>query len=267
MNWRRWATRTWRTIPKANRGGWKQVFQWRRLHKTSLQPRSLTVNSPDQLEYSGVVYRKGAQPVHSPHCLAVELPANVGVRVGRRRKASAQCPCANDTLAPHEASPVHADHAQCYGRILPSSRALPRARIGFRCAHRPLACGVACQSSGLSFRATHIRAAGNYRKRDFNWRVEEIFLKRVNDLMLHFVRLPNAIITTAHTRASAPTSGYTKGIAFQSTDAGRLGRRLPCRKCSTRCRMYRTICPLCAATSRRAGSGCVSQRSPDCFLP
>jgi hypothetical protein len=51
VNWRRWAPRTWRTIPKANRGGWKQVFPWRRLHKKSLQPRSLRVNSPDQLEY------------------------------------------------------------------------------------------------------------------------------------------------------------------------------------------------------------------------
>lgn len=51
VNWRRWATRTWRTIPKASRGGWKQVFPWRRLHKKSLQPRSLRVNSPDQLEY------------------------------------------------------------------------------------------------------------------------------------------------------------------------------------------------------------------------
>src|ERR1700739_796870 len=31
VNWRRWATRTWRIIPKASRGGWKQVFPGRRV--------------------------------------------------------------------------------------------------------------------------------------------------------------------------------------------------------------------------------------------
>jgi hypothetical protein len=52
------------------------------------------------------------------------------------------------------------------------------------------------------------------------------------------------------------TIDYMRGTAFQSTGGGRLDRRLPCRKYSTRCRMCRTTCPLCGATSRRAGSGC-----------
>ena len=41
VNWQRWVTRTWRIIPKASRGGWKQAFPWRRLHKKSLQPKWL----------------------------------------------------------------------------------------------------------------------------------------------------------------------------------------------------------------------------------
>jgi hypothetical protein len=47
---------------------------------------------------------------------------------------------------------------------------------------------------------------------------------------------------SAHTRCSAATSGCTIGIAFQSIGAGRLGRRLRCQRCSSRCRMCRTIC-------------------------
>jgi hypothetical protein len=158
VNWRRWATRTWRTIPKANRAGWKRGFRWRRLHKKSLQPRSLRVSSPNQLEYSGVVYRKGALPLHFRHCLATDSPASVSAHEGRRPKADAPCPRASDTLAPHAVSVVRADHARCCGRIPPSSHAQPPARTGFRHVHSPRASALACPSSVLSFRATHIRA-------------------------------------------------------------------------------------------------------------
>ena len=30
VNWRRWAIRMWRTIPKASRAGWKPDCQWKR---------------------------------------------------------------------------------------------------------------------------------------------------------------------------------------------------------------------------------------------
>ena len=61
---------------------------------------------------------------------------------------------------------------------------------------------------------------------------------------------------TARTRASAATIGCKRGTGFQSTGAGRLGRLLLCRMCSTRVRRCITICPLCGETSHRAGSGC-----------
>ena len=35
VNWRRWATRTWRTILKESKGGWKLGFRWRRLLRQS----------------------------------------------------------------------------------------------------------------------------------------------------------------------------------------------------------------------------------------
>ena len=33
VNWRRWAIRTWRTIPKVSRDGWKRGFLWRRVRE------------------------------------------------------------------------------------------------------------------------------------------------------------------------------------------------------------------------------------------
>ena len=60
---------------------------------------------------------------------------------------------------------------------------------------------------------------------------------------------------TSHTNPSAATSARKRGTGFQSTDGGRLGTLLPCRKCSIRSRRCRTTCLPCAATSRRAGSG------------
>jgi hypothetical protein len=40
VNWRRWATKTWRTIPKANRAGWKRGFPWRKLRRESVRKLS-----------------------------------------------------------------------------------------------------------------------------------------------------------------------------------------------------------------------------------
>src|SRR5437868_2472572 len=31
VHWRRWATKTWRTTPKANRAGWKRDCQWKKM--------------------------------------------------------------------------------------------------------------------------------------------------------------------------------------------------------------------------------------------
>src|ERR1700683_4023727 len=36
VNWRRWVTRTWRTILRGSRGRWKPGSQWRRLPSPSL---------------------------------------------------------------------------------------------------------------------------------------------------------------------------------------------------------------------------------------
>ena len=160
VNWRRWATRMWRTIPKVNRAGWKRGFRWRKLLEESLQPRTLKVSSPDQFEYPGVVSRKGALPLHFRYCLATESPVSVGAHADRRPRENAQCPRASDTLAPNGASVVHAGHAQCCGRMAPSCHALLPARTRFRFAHRPQASALACPSSVLSFRATHIRGKG-----------------------------------------------------------------------------------------------------------
>ena len=70
-----------------------------------------------------------------------------------------------------------------------------------------------------------------------------------------------------YTNPNAATIGCKRGTAFQSTRAGRLGRRLPYRKCSTRYRRCRTTCLLCGATSRTAGSEYVSRRHRDPFPP
>jgi len=70
-----------------------------------------------------------------------------------------------------------------------------------------------------------------------------------------------------HTNPNAVTIGCKRGIVSQSTDAGTLGRRLLCQRCSTRCRTCTTTCLPCGATSRIEDSGYVSQRSPDSFPP
>jgi hypothetical protein len=66
--------------------------------------------------------------------------------------------------------------------------------------------------------------------------------------------------TTApnHTTANAATIGCKRGTAFQSTGAGRLDKRLQYRTCSTGIRRCKAICPLCGATSRKAGIGCAA---------
>jgi hypothetical protein len=79
-----------------------------------------------------------------------DSPASVGAHTDRRPGADVQCPRASDTFAAHAPSSVHADHAQCCGRIAPSSHALPQARTAFLCAHRPLACVVASPFSLVS---------------------------------------------------------------------------------------------------------------------
>ena len=63
-----------------------------------------------------------------------------------------------------------------------------------------------------------------------------------------------------HTSPNAPTSGYRRGIGFQSTGAGRKGRLLPCRTCSIYTRTCNTICLPCAVTSRTVDSGCAGRR-------
>ena len=37
VSWRRWVTRTWRTIQRASRAGWKPGFPWRRLLRQSVR--------------------------------------------------------------------------------------------------------------------------------------------------------------------------------------------------------------------------------------
>ena len=64
---------------------------------------------------------------------------------------------------------------------------------------------------------------------------------------------------TSHTNPNAATNDRTRGTVFQSTGEGRRGRCPLCRRYSTRVRRCRIICPLCGATSRRAGSGCPDQ--------
>jgi hypothetical protein len=46
-----------------------------------------------------------------------------------------------------------------------------------------------------------------HRKGELDWRVEEIFLERVNDLMFHFVFRPNLAIMSMRTNPNAATSG------------------------------------------------------------
>jgi hypothetical protein len=62
-------------------------------------------------------------------------------------------------------------------------------------------------------------------------------------------------ISTAHTRGNETTIGCMRGTAFQSTDEGTLGRRLPCQRYSTNDRIRRTICLPSVATNCTAGSG------------
>src|SRR5438270_4611960 len=75
----------------------------------------------------------------------------------------------------------------------------------------------------------------------------------------HFHLTVSLFLTKACTRASAPTIDRMKGTGSQSIDGGMLGKRLPYRTCSTLAR--RTICLVCDATSRSAGSGCTDRRA------
>ena len=54
-------------------------------------------------------------------------------------------------------------------------------------------------------------------------------------------------------------SAARRALRFNPLGEGRPDTRLPCRMCSTRTRTCRTICPLCAATSRTGGSGCTGR--------
>src|SRR5579864_4411454 len=69
---------------------------------------------------------------------------------------------------------------------------------------------------------------------------------------------------TLHTRASAATSGYMRGTAFQSTGAGMPGIRRLYRRCSTHCRTCRTICLLCVVTNGTVDNKS-SHRMDACF--
>ena len=76
------------------------------------------------------------------------------------------------------------------------------------------------------------------------------------------MRPPIPEFMSGRTNPNAATIGYTIGTASPSTGVGRLGRRLPCRMCSTRAHKCRTICLPCAATSRIAGTGYEGRMCP-----
>ena len=67
-----------------------------------------------------------------------------------------------------------------------------------------------------------------------------------------------SVVRNARTSPNAATIGCMRGTGSQSTDAGKLSRRRPCRRCSIRSRSYKTIGLLCGATSRKVGSGCAA---------
>jgi len=59
----------------------------------------------------------------------------------------------------------------------------------------------------------------------------------------------------SRTILSAATIGYKNGTGFPSPGAGTLGTPRPCRRCSTRSRRHKTICPPFVVTIRKAGTG------------
>jgi hypothetical protein len=71
---------------------------------------------------------------------------------------------------------------------------------------------------------------------------------------------------TFHTNPNAATIDGKRGTGSQSTDEGRLGRRLPCRRYSTGGHTCKAICLPCAVTSRRAGRGCAARMVQDFSL-
>ena len=58
------------------------------------------------------------------------------------------------------------------------------------------------------------------------------------------------------TNSSAVTSDCTKGTGFPSTDGGKPGTLLPCRRCSIHGRRCKTSGRLCAATNHKADIEC-----------
>jgi hypothetical protein len=133
------------------------------------------------------VSRRGARHSRSLRCLAIDPPASVGVRVDRRRRASAPCPCASGTSTPHAPSAVHAntlnvaDVSRLHPMLCHQPELVSYAPIAHWCA------AWLPRLASLSFEQRISRQRQTHRKRELNWRVQKIFLKRVNDLMLHFV--------------------------------------------------------------------------------
>jgi hypothetical protein len=87
------------------------------------------VRNPNQLEYSGVVFRKGAPPSRSQRCSATVSPASVDAHGDHRRATDAQCQCASGILDLHAASNVRADRVQCCAPIQPLRRATPSGNL------------------------------------------------------------------------------------------------------------------------------------------
>jgi len=69
---------------------------------------------------------------------------------------------------------------------------------------------------------------------------------------------PFDTLLSAYTSWNAATIDCKRGTAFQSTDAGTMGRLLPCRTCSTRGHTCKTICLAYEATNHRAGNAYVA---------
>jgi len=79
---------------------------------------------------------------------------------------------------------------------------------------------------------------------------------------------PSTVIARAplHTNPSAATIGCKRGTGFQSTGAGRRGRRLPFQTCSIHGRRCTTSGLPCGVTSRTADSECADQMAPGSSL-
>ena len=116
--------------------------------------------------WRGVASRKAAPPLHSPRCSPTDSPASVGVPRGSSSESRFAVPACQRYFSPSRSfrrTCGSCSMLRTYPAFMPCSATLTRTR--FRYVHSPQVSALACPSSVLSFRATHIHGQRQTRRK------------------------------------------------------------------------------------------------------